>query len=160
MHKHIYENLIEQRMNYWPVSALGNCGIVLTSFAVRPRASSFRWDPWHGELGLLATITGSHNLDVEHANTEKLIKQADGKQCGAKSEKYNMGKSRKYTRRQILKILAAHMMNHHMAAGAGGGRHQVVRGGRRPPSIMWPLVFAAFASTFIFCFGPILLFLC
>ena len=35
-----------------------------------------------------------------------------------------------------------HIMNHHMVAGAEGARHHVVRGGRRPPLIMWsPLVF-------------------
>ena len=40
-----------------------------------------------------------------------------------------------------------HIMNHHMVAGAEGARHHVVRGGRRPPLIMWsPLVFLALAS--------------
>ena len=40
-----------------------------------------------------------------------------------------------------------HIMHHHMVAGAEGARHHVVRGGRRPPLIMWsPLVFLALAS--------------
>ena len=40
-----------------------------------------------------------------------------------------------------------HIMNHNMVAGAEGARHHVVRGGRRPPLIMWsPLVFWALAS--------------
>ena len=32
---------------------------------------------------------------------------------------------------------ADHIMNHHMVAAAEGGRHHVVKGGRRPPHIMW-----------------------
>ena len=36
-----------------------------------------------------------------------------------------------------MKILLHHIMIHHIVAAAEGGRHYVVRGGRRPPLIMW-----------------------
>ena len=82
----------------------------------------------------------------------KLIKQT--------AEKSIRGKSRKYMRGQMLKILAGHMMNHHMVAAAGGVQ--------RPPHIMWPasifsiglrmyflllphIVFSAFGPYCIFC---------
>ena len=57
------------------------------------------------------------------------------------------------------KTLGDHIMNLHMVAGAEGARHHVVRGGRRPPRIMWsPIVFSAFASACIFSFCPFMLF--
>ena len=49
------------------------------------------------------------------------------------------------------KTIGDHIMNHHMVAGAEGAGHHVVKGGRRPPCIMWPpIVFSAFASASIY----------
>ena len=67
-------------------------------------------------------------------------------QCGPISESTIWGKSIKYMRRQMLKILAGHMMG----------------GGHRPPcghSSCGPLVFSAFASVCILICCPNLRFL-
>ena len=91
----------------------------------------------------------------------KLIKHTPENTMWVKNRKYKMGKIRKYKmcpkvrcmRRQLLNILAGHMMHHHMVAAAGGGRHHVVRGGRITPHIMWP------ASIFSICLRMYFLFL-
>ena len=75
------------------------------------------------------------------------------------------------------KTIGGHIMKHHMVAGAEGARHHVVRGGRRPPLIMWPPffffgfgqsmffglwaihVFSAFGQSMFFsAFGPSMFF--
>ena len=49
-------------------------------------------------------------------------------------------------------------MNHHMVAGAEGARHHVVRGGRRPPLIMWSAIVFFVSGLFSFHgFGPLIL---
>ena len=67
----------------------------------------------------------------------------------AKSRKYKICKSRTYMRRQMLKILAGHMM-------WGRLGHPSPHGG---DSSCGPLMFSAFASVCIVCFCPILYFL-
>ena len=67
---------------------------------------------------------------------------------GAKSSK-NMDwpKPKKHGVAKAQKTIGGHIMNHHMVAGAEGARHHVVRGGRRPPLMMWPpIVFWALAT--------------
>ena len=52
-----------------------------------------------------------------------------------------------------------HIMHHHMVAGAEGARHHVVRGGRRPPLMMWPpIVFWALATPCFLGFGQSIFF--
>jgi len=69
--------------------------------------------------------------------TGKIIKQKTEIQDGTEEENTIWGQSRQYKRRRNAEIQVAHLMNHHIRAAAGGGPHQVVRGGRRPPHIMW-----------------------
>ena len=52
------------------------------------------------------------------------------------------------------KTLADHIMNHHMVGAAEGGRRHVVRGGRRPPLIMWSASILGFGPYCILGFGP------
>ena len=73
---------------------------------------------------------------------------------GQKQKKHGLAKSRKnmdwpkpkkYGLAKAEKTIGGHIMNHHMVAGAEGARHHVVRGGRRPPLIMWsPIVLFGF----------------
>mgnify|MGYP001291693617 CR=1 FL=1 len=59
----------------------------------------------------------------------------------------------------MLKILPDHIMNHHMVAAAEGGCHHVVRGGRRPPIIMWSGSIFSICPLLVFgTFGPFLVF--
>ena len=67
--------------------------------------------------------------------------QATSPKCETKADNSMWGQSRKYKRKQKLKILAA---------------HHVVRGGRMHPHIMWPASIFIVASACVFCFGPIL----
>ena len=75
---------------------------------------------------------------------------------GAKSRNNMAGpKPKKHGWANAEKTLGDHIMNHHMVAVAEGGRHHVVKGGRRPPVIMWsPIVFSALAQPCFFSFGP------
>jgi len=52
-------------------------------------------------------------------STRKLVKHTAENAWG-KAESRRWGQSRTYKRSQILKILAAHMINHTMVAAAGG----------------------------------------
>ena len=104
-------------------------------------------------MGKLKQSSGHEKQTGAKANKKSLRKSKSNKR-GLKPIKQAGAKARKKKDWPMLKMLRGHIMSHHTVAIAEGGRHHVVRGGRRPPLIMWCGSIFSIALRIFSCLWP------
>ena len=109
-----------------------------------------KWDLLKGDRAAYhhQPVRLSARPDVKQRNKLKSI-----------ASKTSGGQRQENMRRPMLKILPHHIMIHHIVAAAEGGCHYVVRGGRRPPLIMWCGSIFSIGLRIFSCLWPPLVFL-